>query len=428
VQQEVRKVKALLSKKVDAGILPLVLTMSIIIAMVCASLITVAYYYRVQNLKTDLRQRLSRNCQSALNYLLAQPDNFPPATQVMLDLYQQSNDSVAITRKQWGVYDVAIIQAFTGFHVSRKAAMLGVRLSPSSRFALYLCDEQKPLTIAGDTRLRGDCFLPKAGVKTTYINKIGYSGDQLVYGNISESNLMLPELNAELVNNLKSLIIAPFSSPGYMLRQEDFLADSMSHSFFEPETYYFHSYEPILIKNALRGNIIIHSDTRVVIDSWAALEDVLVIAPYIHVRNGFKGKMQAFASDTIIVESGCEFDYPSALGVVSEKENGFLHLDHRIKFNGLIFMEGSMDYHNRLLNIPESTVITGQVYANSMVDHKGQVWGSMACKMFRFKTPSINEENYLFHAVVDHTKLPSAYLGSVLLSQNGKREVLKWLY
>src|SRR5690606_41393189 len=66
----------------------------------------------------------------------------------------------------------------------------------------------------------------------------------------------------------------------------------------------------------LKGNIILISNNPVVIDSSSNIEDVLLFAPYIIIKNGFRGSIQAFAQNYIRLKNDVDLEYASVLGLM----------------------------------------------------------------------------------------------------------------
>ena len=192
--------------RLDAGILSSVLAIALIIATLCASLISLAYYYRMATLQHTIVDRLENNAQSGINLLLATSDHSDASEGYWKDLFGQKQDSVWLHQKPWGVYQVGIARARTGNKSRQKVALFGRKPDQTGQSALYLVDEQRPLSIAGRTQLIGRCYLPKAGIKSAYINRIGYQGEQLVKGSTQESQSSLPKLSPDVVAHLRRLL------------------------------------------------------------------------------------------------------------------------------------------------------------------------------------------------------------------------------
>src|SRR5690606_33781370 len=97
---------------------------------------------------------------------------------------------------------------------------------------------------------------------------------------------------------------------------------SLENPFTEP-TKVFYSISEIQLDNVkLTGHIIVHSQTKIVVSQTASLNDIVLIAPEIEIKDFVSGKFQAIATKIIDVGKQVQLDYPSALIVKSKPEAG----------------------------------------------------------------------------------------------------------
>jgi cytoskeletal protein CcmA (bactofilin family) len=409
--------------KLEAGILSSVLAISLIIATLCASLISLAYYYHIATLQYTLTDALDQNALSGMNLLLATPSDLISPYGYWKDLFGQTQDSVWLQEKPWGVYQVAIARAKKGNRSRQRVALLGQQPDQIGQSALYLADEQRPLSIAGQTQLIGRCYLPKAGIKSAYINRVGYQGEQLVKGSIQESQGSLPKLSPDVVAHLRRLLTV--KAENYL--SLDQLGDSLVYSFEAAPTYY-HSPGPITISGLLRGNIIIASDRAVTITPQADVEDIIVVAPQITIAPDFEGRLQAIATDTLIVGRGCQLRYPSAL-VLFASSGGAVLIDEASQVAGTVVLTGTATaYHRRLLSLEKEASITGMVYSDGLVELKGSIYGHLSCRKFMLRTPSTLYENHILDGTLDASRRSSHYLASSLWATTHQKGIAQWLY
>ena len=409
--------------RLEAGILSSVLAIALIIATLCASLISLAYYYRMATLQYTIVDRLENNAQSGINLLLATSDHSDVAEGYWKDLFGQEQDSVWLHQRPWGVYQVGIVRARTGNKSRQKVALFGRKPDQTGQSALYLADEQRPLSIAGRTQLIGRCYLPKAGVKSAYINRIGYQGEQLVKGSTQESQGSLPKLSPDAVAHLRRLLTV--KAENYL--SLDQLGDSLVYSFEAAPTYY-HSPGPITVSGLLRGNIIVASDRAVTITSQADVEDIIVVAPQITIAPDFEGRLQAIATDTLVVGRGCQLRYPSAL-VLFASSGGAVLIDEASQVAGTVVLTGTAtDYHRRLLSLEKEASVTGMVYSDGLVELKGSIYGHLSCRKFMLRTASTLYENHILDGTVDASRRSPHYLASALWATTHQKGIAQWLY
>lgn len=409
----------------EAGILSTVLAVSLIIATLCASLILLSYYYRTSTVQHTLAQRLNNNAQSGINLLLATTDQRAFAEKNKVDLFGRGQDSVTLWQKPWGLYQVAVAQAQVGRHREEKIALVGQHPNPLGKAALYLLDEQRPLSIAGNTQLTGTCYLPKAGIKSAYVNRIGYQGKQLVNGSTRESQPALPELSSEVLIHLRTLL--SFDAAAYQVLS--FLPDSLVHSFAKASLYH-HSASPITLSGTLKGNIIVASAQQVIVSSQASLDGIIVTAPKVIIEQGFSGRLQVLATDTLLVGEHCHLRYPSALVLLSSS-GGTLLLKASSQIEGTVVVSGNgsaSDYHKRLLSIEEEAIITGMVYSDGLVELKGSIHGHLSGRKFVLRTPSTLYENHILNGTIDASACSPHYLASSLWGVSDQKGIVQWLY
>ena len=410
------------SEKLEAGILSSVLSVSLIIAALCASLISLAYYYRMATLQHTITDRLDDNARSGINLLLATLNNTASYGH-WKDLYGQTQDSVWLQQKPWGVYQVGVAKAQTGNHSRQRVALFGQHPDKVGQSALYLADEQRPLSVAGHTQLKGTCYLPKAGIKSAYINRIGFQGEHLVNGPTKESQRALSKLSPDIITHLRGLMTGELADYHIL----DLLSDSLSHSFLDRPIYY-HSTNPITLSTVLRGNIIVSSDQAVTITSRANIENIIVVAPQISIAPGFSGRLQAVATDTLMVGQGCHLRYPSALMLLTSS-GGTIVLDESSQVSGTVVLAGDgTDYHRRLLSLERDAGITGMVYADGLVELKGSIYGHLSCRKFMLRTPSTLYENHILDGILDASRRSPHYLASSLWATTSQKGIAQWLY
>jgi hypothetical protein len=188
---------------------------------------------------------------------------------------------------------------------------------------------------------------------------------------------------------------------------------------------------------SFNGNIILFSDTTVVIDQSAVLSNTLIFARYILVKAGFHGTCQLFATDSIRVEHDCVFNYPSCLGVLRFKASDFstalrLFIGENTRVSGLVFTydKNFTSSKQPYVELGKKVSVTGQVYSQGILALKNGIVinGSVFTSRFLYQTGFTGYENYLINAMLDESALSGYYLGSDLLPVSAKKKkVLQWL-
>jgi hypothetical protein len=411
-----------------ASALYIVIILSLVIAILSASLITTAYFYRLEYQKGLRYTRLLSNLNSGFAILLSREYNSSGEKQI-IDLFGNKEDSVALQKERWGAFELGRVESFSNSERLEKVFLMGMGTGKDPA-ALYLMDEDRPLSVSGTTEITGDAFLPKAGIKEAYVSGRSYKGKKLVYGNIKTSKNSLPELDDDFIAFIQQNL------EDHLTDKPESLPDSVGNSFFNPDQVIHVTGEEARLNNKiLHGRVILYSDTIVHIDKTSNLTDVIVYAPAIVMEEGFKGSCQLFAVDSIVTGKDCVFNYPSCFGVIKTKES--INIQPKIvigsntKFSGVLFSheENKTDLQT-LIRLGKNSLIKGEIHANGLVrmDIPVKIHGKVTCKRFIIQTEESLYENYLIDVVINRSKRNSYYLSGSLFNDNKEDyNVMKWL-
>src|SRR5687767_4824769 len=307
-------------KRLASSSLVITVVISLILSILCSSVILLAYYNRQSQKTTDIENRVSDNLESAINLVLADTTIYLNPLTVGLDLFREEKDSVVISKKTWGLFQVAHVKAFYSKFSKSKSFFYGTTMPEYMNGCLYMADHQRPLSLVGEAKLVGDAYIPKAGLKASYIDQRGYSYKQLINGSVKISNENLPELNESIIENLKSLLR---TGKSITAKSNPLNKDSISWSFSDTALFFFGKGKVSLKNCILRGQVIILSDNEIEVENTAKFEDVILVAPTIIFKENFQGTVQAIASDSLIVGNGCLMEYPSSLVLIKNENETF---------------------------------------------------------------------------------------------------------
>lgn len=406
---------------VKASILYFVVLVSLIIAVLTLSFIAAVYFYKLEVQKSVRQSILNDNLHSGINILLSASNNTYDS-ELKIALFENQDDSIIIKKERWGVFSIGTVKSFIQKDTIRSVFFIGLD-SESDRSALYLSDENRPLSISGDTRISGMVELPASGIRSSYVNGQPYSGKKLVEGEITKSKRKLIPLQAEILDELRSYI----SEINYDIPE----GDSVGNSFYN-QTQVINPGLNIQGK-IFRGKILIISDTTINISNRTQLNDVIVYAPAILVEEGFRGNCQLFASDSIIIGKNSRFDYPSCIGVIKKQETDYqpkVSIGNSSNISGIIFAhEDVLSPLQTMINLGKDTQITGEVYGGIIkMNPKVEVDGKISCNRFIVQTNTTLYENYLVDIKLNRIRRSKYYLSSELFGRtNSERRVLKWL-
>lgn len=404
-----------------AGALYFAIVIAFFIAVVSASLIMLAAHYRNSYLKGIRYQRLTDNLESGMVYTL---NGKGKRGFEAIDLYGDRADSIEIDRDFWGIYELVEMRSFIESDTLKRKFLLG-KLPDS--VTLFLSDEDRPLSISGGTRIRGDVQLPKSGLRQAYAEGKPYNGDQLVYqGQISDSKRTLPALDEELLSKLKSRI------EKIGTKQPEKLEDMfVPFGGIEKEVYLgrIAGLEGI----SLNGKLILTSDSVITISASAQLKDVQVYAPIIKVEDGFRGNCQLFARDSLIVGEKVIFDYPSTLAVikvVGAVEQPQLSMGKASSIAGLVFSyEKERSQMQTMISLGQGVKVRGEVFCAGLLKLEKEVAidGKVSCNRFIMRTTQTLYENFLIDVSFNRKARSRYYLTSPLFGTERENKVLKWL-
>lgn len=391
------------------------------------------YYHKLYIDVSLQREKLKADALSGINYFLCSPKVIAINETQNLQLYNDENSSVEITRKKWGVFDLIISKAVWQKHSYSMVAITGDNFSETDKIALYLADRNKPLGVCGDTKIKGTCYLPKAGVEPTYIEGKNFTGKEMINGTKKISEKIMPIFDDikeyySIVKERKFL-----AESDSVIEYSDFISDTLVNSFLN-KTILLYSVNDIKLENKfLKGNIKVVSEKSVKIAKLNELQDIIVVAPYVNFNKGFSGRLQAYASDSLSVDDEVEINYPSVLGVLVTRTDTiqpYILIKQKAKVAGLVFLysETTPAVLKPYIKIDKDALICGQLISSCDIQLQGTVQGSVYCNRFILKTPSSYYENNLLDAVVDFTELPKEYVGICAGDNHTQKKIVKWLF
>jgi hypothetical protein len=413
-----------------ASALYMVIVMALVMAVICSSLIVAAYFYKSQYQRSFRLQQLHNNLASAENILLESKADLSVTAKI--SLFNQDNDTVLLSRKPWGIFEVGVARTFVQHDTLSSAFTLAPARDSAKLYALYIVDEDRNISVSGKTVIKGTVYLPKAGIKEAYVNSQPYKGDKrLVVGVKKISTRTLPALNDKALQRLKKY----FEVDEKVNAISSLLSDSLSRSFMQPTLRADFHHNTYTINTTLNGNIILRSDTSITLDGTARLENVMVFAQSIKVKSGFQGSCQLFATDSVQVESGCRFTYPSVIGVLNYKEQARgqrkLSLGSGVKLEGAILTyEKAKNDLLPVIDLGKGTTVSGHIYSQGLLNYQdgAVINGSVATTRFLYQTSYTRYENYLINLRIDGPALPGAFLtGELLPAAGSHKKVLQWV-
>ncbi len=413
-----------LKADLKGGALYYAILVALICAFICASLLLYAHLNTMEWAHLDEMQQVTNNCRSGIELMLSE---LPPTTfKDSLNYELGPTDRVELKEEKWGIHTLIYSKAEKGKASLKKAAIVG-QLPVDERPALYLKDKNRPLSVCGETRLRGTCYLPEAGIKRAYIEGKTFTGDQLVEGDRKLIGKEFPKLRNSILQSIDSVRGLSFAAEKMLSEMGE---EEAHHSFWKKADLIFADVE--LPEMKLQGKRILFSNDPFTVSGDRMLEDVIVVAPVIYFEEGSVSTGQFIATDSIRVMKGAQLQYPSALMVYGKPGSlpGTISIEEEARVSGVVVLynrEQQRQRNRSTIDIDKGAVVEGVVYANTTVGLKGTVMGTLYTQSFYLETMSSKYENHLLDAVVDATNLDEHFADLIWLDGPANKCIAKWV-
>ena len=413
--------------KIKAGALQYVLVISVIIAILLLTFVLLINLQRQLSIKNTFYKQAIFNVNYGVDYLSNSEIEY---NQVLSKQFSDNTkETTSVLKKKWGLFDLGIVTSKVGKEFHQKIGLLGWK--QEKRKALYLQDNNTPLVMVGNSNITGDAYLPKRGVKTGNIGGTSFYGDKLITGFDYASTNKLPQsINLKQVEELLNRSYLNGSIKNFELEEELNLLQS-----FNKNTLLYESTSDVYLHNiSLKGNIIISSNRKIIIDASTKLNDIILIAPEIELKKNVIGNFQIFATKTIIVNENCKINYPSSLVLLdkskTEKEENKIELKDGVIFRGVLVYkkdnnEKKRSYTPQII-IKEKASVEGEVYCEENLELLGKVEGTVIAKNFITNQFGNTYINHIYNGKINVKELPEQYVGLKLESNH--QNVAKWLY
>ena len=417
-------------QKIQAGALQFVLFIGAVIAVLLLSFVLVSYSHSLFQKKTEVTVAVIRASDEALKKSFAEPMEIGQIKDFGLD--NTLGVTTKVSKTYWGALELRRAKAKKGSFEFERLALVGQ--ANDERPALYLKDNQRPLVLAGNTKIQGTAYLPERGVKMGNIYGNSYYATQLIYGEEKQSQSELPKLSEEIKRQVQLLATRNLAPKGQTvpLKREMVLKNS-----FTQETKVIQGDVLDLDHLTLKGNIMVVASRKILVRATSQLHDVLLLAPSIKIENWVKGNFQAVATKTITVGKGVELDYPSVLAVKANGRDSLLGqsfepnilLDSYAQVRGIVVYEDDGEYNRSKphVKLDEHSKVYGEVYSTQNVELKGSVYGSITSAGFVALENGNIYQNHIYNGSINSEILPLEYAG-ISYQNTTANQVAKWVY
>jgi len=424
--------RTILFKPLKAGALYYAILVSFLVALLSGFLMLNVWYHHFHTMALFQQQRLERNTKSALVLALELPDLLKTDQPFKIDLFDAGDDEVSLTKKQWGGFYLIKSEAIWKNSNHASIELCGSDIFRDEPIALYLADKERYLSVSGNTLLKGNCYLPKLGIRRAYIEGMSFVGNELVNGEMKVSKTDLPDIESSFAASN-----SPYFSPGNfptdsVVAISRFMkSDSISNSFYN-KTVVFYTEQWLNLSNKyLKGNIKIISSKGITLSNKSQIQDIIIYAPKIEVESGFSGQVQLFVRDSLFMRGGSRLLFPSLIAMLDANiKKPIIEIEKKCSVSGDIVMLAAKNARDVQpeCKLNEECEINGRIYCQGKLHAKGIVNGSVYCNGFILQTPSSLYENHLLNVKIDFTSLSNYYSGAVFLKITDRLKGIKWLY
>ena len=407
---------------VKAGALPYAILISLLVLSFCSILILFSLFNSKLFIQEIQERKIDDNLESALNIIMTQSEPLNYNQPKRLSIFGDSSSVCSTKISRWGAYDLVSIGMKTQRKTQVKAALLG---SMYERKALIMRNQNDYLFVSGSTKIIGDCWVPGGFVKSTTIEGNQYNGVKTVDGIVNKSESKLPELHPSLIN--------PFD---YQIKSDstilfDQVKGKQIVNSFSNKTLILSTDNDILLSNTLvKGNVVVKSSRKVEIDSSCRLSDIIIYAASVKINRSFKGTIQVFAKDSIIVDENCIFLYPSFIATTGDNPKQIIKIAKGSVIHGGVLLQNTSTNpnSNSKILLKKSSVVNGIVYSNTIVELQGGVKGSVYTNEFTINSGSSIYKNILLNAYINALELNKFFLSPNIFNETSEKGLIAWLY
>nr|WP_294862118.1 hypothetical protein [uncultured Fluviicola sp.] len=341
-----------------------------------------------------------------------------------LQFIHQSGDTSIIRKSLWGSYFLITSRTFKNQRSLTRSALIGSEFEESIP-SLVIRNGSDGLRICGETFIEGTAYLPNKRVELSYIGGKNYSNPKLVYGNVED----IKDLKLPLSKAFENISATNFT--GKMIPKPFEWKDTTSS--FLTEGIYYQSLEALQLKSKFNGKIIIQSFDSLVIYREAQLTNVILIAPKIYIKQGFVGNLQAFASESIVLEDSVTLSYPSTL-ILNEQTASQDYKPHSIflgtnssVLGGILMTTQQYDFRKQpKLTIQKDAVVAGIVFNCGITEIYGAVIGCLNTAETQTLAGGGSYTNHLLDAIISTKRLPKEFIcpAWLELSNHSRKKVI----
>ena len=376
---------------------------ALLIGVVLLSLSSLNFYKSVEFELHLNSSRLNSNCNSAQAILFSE---YHEKSQDTWHKVNELEDSCFYSYSPWGLYFLGKTKSHILQDTLQKTFLFGERWN-NDGVAIHLKNGISGLHIAGKTKLVGNARVPGGKIKPSFSANQSFNGNEIITGTVSEPERPFPSISMrlrEIITELNPKKLR-LKCTGSFSKTSKFLKANFNEDgeiLCSSDSISLNGYE-------LLNHVIICSQKAIYLGSLCKAENIIVSAPRIYVAKGFKGSVQCFSSEKIIIQENAQLNYPSS-AVLWGSDADEIEIGTNSILEGNIIIS-SQNPEKTTLEIKDDSRISGVVYSEVSTQLKGSIHGQIITNEFFLKTGSGYYKNHLLNAEVDVSKLPKWFCG-----------------
>ncbi len=420
----------MITYKIKSGALQFAILIGVIVAIILSAFLMLNYTQQSLNLLIQSGSNARSICHLGINYALLRDLNYETVT--FPTIRDVEPEALSLVKSHWGIYDKIISNVELKNKAYQKIALVGGHFIDGDRPAIYLEDTNTPLVLVGSTLITGKAIVSDKGIKAGNIAGQYFRGDRLIHGATDLSAGRLPTIQIEKVKYLESLIYKPPSFHDSLII--DHQRVKIERSFNSNPSLLYRS-DPIILSDYYHGNLIVKSDQRIDVTALADINNAILIAPEIHIQTGFKGSLQALASEQIVLAQETQLDYPSALVLIDKgDQTRNKHTTSEIRLESGSRLAGSIVFLSHVeksrlkpkIHIADNALVLGELYCEDSVELYGKVQGSVYTHTFASQQRGSIYQNHIYNGHINSHDLPKSFCG--IHTKLTQSNIAAWLY
>jgi hypothetical protein len=305
-----------------------------------------------------------------------------------LKLFSTSEQYTTIAHSIWGLFNIRTGVGHQADQQVSRCALMGWHCDPLAP-SLWVADNNEPISMAGEARLTGACYLPARGLRRAYIEGRPYTGS-LTLDDQRLSGSAIPPLPERIQAQIRSFTDGLQASEG-AVSWSDLAHDSIDVAFAEPALVADLGSVRELSNAHVFGHVLLLALDSVRLTSSFRCSGIVIWAPHVTIASGFIGDMQCFTRFGVLMESDTRLNYPSVLVSTGgdSTHSATISIGERSVFEGAI-IGWPMARRAKPVTVEfsQGTVFDGEVWNDGPVQLQGSMRGTVVANSVLLRTPS----------------------------------------